>query len=183
MAAIKLSTLLAGSTLVAGLALASITPLSASEADAYGLDFSEAKAQMQDQSSQPLTNREQLKQQIGEIEGALISLFQGDYEGALKQFREAANNGNPAALNSLAVMYEKGMGVEVDYAEARNWYQVAIEHGSFDALYNLAVLYAEAPYGVQQDIPKALALFDRACEDGDIGACDYAQELRDQGVQ
>lgn len=187
MAKLNLHSLITGTALVAGMSLVSITSVQAAEE--HGLDFSGVKTEVSTlagssaQGEQSLTNRELMKKQIREIQDGLVSLFQGNYDDAMSKFMIAANNGNPAAQNSVAIMYEKGLGVEIDYAAASDWYQVAIDHGSFDALYNLAVLHAEAPYGVKKDIPKALKLFDTACEGGDTGACDYAQELRATGWQ
>lgn len=179
MAKFKFPALLSRAAIVAGLSMLPMVASWAEDADENGLYFSEAQARVEQiKNDHELTNREQMIKQIREIEAGLTLLFQGDYAGAVKEFRTSALNGNPAAQNSLAIMYEKGMGVEVDYAEAQNWYQVAVDHGSFDALYNLAVLYAEGPYGVPQDLHRALELFDQACTGGDEGACEYAAELR-----
>jgi TPR repeat protein len=70
-----------------------------------------------------------------------------DYAKALPWLRRAADEGNPAARNTLGVMYDRGLGVKVDHAAARDLW-----HSSDDprARGNLAGLYAEgrgAPSG------------------------------------
>lgn len=53
-----------------------------------------------------------------------------------------ARIGDSWAAVALGVMYARGLGVELDYASADEWFRVGIEHGSRDAKYNLAVLHA-----------------------------------------
>jgi TPR repeat protein len=43
----------------------------------------------------------------------------------MRLFRVASNRGNRKAPFDIAQMYETGLGVEVDKAEALKWYQVA----------------------------------------------------------
>lgn len=125
-----------------------------------------------------MTGQDSIKAQIKEVEGALTSLFQDDYAGAVTKFRAAAKNGNPLAMNSLGVMYDQGLGVDQDYAESRIWYQVAIDNGSQDAFYNLGVLYAEGNGG-EVDKEYAKELLGKACELGDTEGCEYAESLNE----
>ena len=54
----------------------------------------------------------------------------GDYETALKEWKELAEKGNVAAQKDLGFMYSKGQGVALDYAQAFAWYTVAVSQGN-----------------------------------------------------
>lgn len=140
------------------------------------IDFSEVQETIE--KSEKLSVPQQIRQQIREIEGALTKLFQGDYEEAKVLFEKSAKNGNAAAHNSLGILHEKGMGTKQDPVEAVKWYRSAMALGSLDAIYNLAVLLVDAPGEVEQNIDEAMALFQMACDAGDKGACEYADELQ-----
>lgn len=143
------------------------------------VDFTEVQKKVE--QIDEIAVSQQLREQIREIEGALTLLFQGDYEGAMVEFKKSAKNGNAAATNSVGVLYEKGMGTEQDPVEAVKWYRAAMNQGSLDAIYNLAVLLVEAPGDVEQNIGEGLDLFQVACDAGDLGGCEYAEELLQQG--
>ena len=158
-----------------------ITPASYSQSQSFigagsVVDVEVAPDQIDLNKYDGMTGQESMKSQIKEVEGALISLFQDDYAGAVAGFKAAAKNGNPLAMNSLGVLYDQGLGVEQDYAESRIWYQVAIDNGSQDAFYNLGVLYAEGNGG-EVDVEYAKELLGKACELGDTEACDYVKSL------
>ena len=52
-----------------------------------------------------------------------------NYEEALKWWRLAAANGSAGAQNGLGVLYEYGLGVSQDYAQAKDWYSKACDNG------------------------------------------------------
>lgn len=54
---------------------------------------------------------------------------------------KSANEGDPVAQYNLAVMYNKGVGVEQSDAEAFKWYGLAAEQGHAMAQYNLGMVY------------------------------------------
>lgn len=41
----------------------------------------------------------------------------------------------------LAIMYHKGIGVDINIVQAERWYKIAIKRGSYKAMLNLGVLY------------------------------------------
>lgn len=179
----KFRSLIAGAVLV-GLTLTNAHAIGLDNMDGNAVtegtvDFTEVQKVVE---SEQISINESMRRQIKEIEGALIKLFQGDYPGAMAEFKVAAANGNPAAQNSIGILYEKGLGTPQNHKEAVSWYRTAIAHGSHDALYNLAVLLVDAPEGVTQNIPEALMLFDEACKQGDQGACQYGAGLREEGA-
>ena len=82
---------------------------------------------------------------------------------ALKWFRKATEQGLAKAQNNLGLMYDKGKGVPLDYAEAVKWYRKAVEQGDADAQCNLGLMYAEGR-GVPLDYAEALKWFRKATE-------------------
>ena len=59
------------------------------------------------------------------------------YAGAIRLYRRAALAGHAPAQNNLAAMYEKGLGVAPDLAEAARWYRSAAEQGEPHAQHSL----------------------------------------------
>lgn len=77
-------------------------------------------------------------------EGALAegceSFGLSKFSDALVVFAGAATNGNKAAQNNLAMLYETGAGVRRSDAEAKRLYTIAADAGVPIAQYNLAML-------------------------------------------
>ncbi len=65
-------------------------------------------------------------------------------------YEQAAKQGHVKAQYMLGVKYEKGRGVNQDYAEARAWYERAASNGCAEAETNLGWLYYEG-LGVERD--------------------------------
>ncbi len=79
---------------------------------------------------------------------------QGDYETALKEWQPLAEQGDARAQYKLAILYDKGQGVQQDVAQAGEWYLKAAEQGHALAQANLGVMYWMGP-GVLQDYVQA----------------------------
>jgi TPR repeat protein len=62
-------------------------------------------------------------------------------------------------------MYEKGQGLDLDYAEAVKWYRKAADQGDAWAQTNLGAMYANGQ-GVSQDYTEALRWYRKAAEQG-----------------
>ena len=90
----------------------------------------------------------------------------GQYDGALRAYREAADLGHPVAMNNLGHLFEQGNGVEQDYAKAREWYAKAVAEGNPAAMGNLGRLY-DSGEGGTQDYAKARELYEQAARDND----------------
>ena len=54
---------------------------------------------------------------------------EGDPSAAISWFEQAANQGHPLAAWYLGSAYEEGRGVEVDFAKARQYYQLGCDVG------------------------------------------------------
>ncbi len=64
-----------------------------------------------------------------------------------------AYHGDARTQNKLGLMYDKGLGVTQDYAEAVRWYRKAAKQGFASAQFNLGVMY-----GTGQSVPQDFVL-------------------------
>lgn len=65
----------------------------------------------------------------GDIDKGMFALLKGDTESALKVFRPLAQGGDAQAQYHLGYMYQAGIGVQQNDAEALTWYQKAASNG------------------------------------------------------
>lgn len=105
----------------------------------------------------------------------------GDVKAAEEKFKALmadAKAGDPAAQNSLGVMYYTGEAVsknlsgkvlDNDPELAAGWFYRAAEQGYADAQFNLGLMYANGE-GVSQDMEQAAELFKKAAEQGHVDA-------------
>ncbi len=100
-------------------------------------------------------------------ENGLAAYQSGDYETALREWREAAEQGNAKAQNNLGFMYQKGLGVPPIHAEAARWYMKAAEQGESRAQVSLGLLYLDGR-GVPQDYAEAARWWLKAAEQGEL---------------
>lgn len=80
-----------------------------------------------------------------------------DQEKGMEYYHKAYELGSPDAAYILGSAYEKGNGVEVDYAKAIQYYNFAVEGGYPPAMMDLASMYEEGR-GVEVDVERAAAL-------------------------
>ena len=98
------------------------------------------------------------------------------YDEAIQWYtRAAAQDFRPAELN-LAQMYEKGMGVKQDTAEARKRYRRLSELGDDEARYRAAKLAAD-----EGDNKEALALYERLVRDDEWRAMLDLGQMHEEG--
>ena len=92
--------------------------------------------------------------------------YTGEYDDEMiPVYREAADLGNPCAVDSLGNRYYYGNGVVQDYKKAFEWYQKAAEQGHVAAQCNIGICYYFGQ-GVVQDYTKAAEWFQKAAEQG-----------------
>lgn len=79
--------------------------------------------------------------------------------------------GSEASLRLFqqARIYHDGIGVDVDFEQARDLYVQAAALGNTDALLNLGYLYFTGQ-GVEQDYDRALSYYQKAAKAGDLSA-------------
>jgi len=88
---------------------------------------------------------------------------QRDLDAAFRTYLKAAKRGHPGAQNRLGWMYERGEGVEADYAEAADWHRRAAEQGHLNGMNDLGYLYRQGR-GVECDFEQALYWFHQAAK-------------------
>lgn len=100
-----------------------------------------------------------------DYEAGVNAAFAGDYETALREFTQAAEQGLDLAQYNLAILYFTGRGVEQDLGAAYRWTLAAAEQGHVNAQYNLGSLLMDGS-GVEPDVDQAVAWFSRAGKAG-----------------
>lgn len=95
----------------------------------------------------------------------LIKQEKKDYRMIAKLLEQAAKLDHPNAQYNLAVMYQKGDGVEQDMQKAFFWYEKAAEANLAIAQYNLGMIYFEGAI-VPKDEVKAKELWQKAANQG-----------------
>ena len=67
--------------------------------------------------------------------------LKGDYGTSAEELQSLANLGEARAQYDLALLYDKGLGVPQNDAQALMWYSRAAERGDGRAQYNLGLMY------------------------------------------
>ena len=100
------------------------------------------------------------------FQSAMQALTRGDFDQALASFKQLAQQGNARAQSRLGVMYQFGIGVEIDYDRAYSWYLMALQGGHTRALALIGFLY-ERGLGLPVDYRKAAEYYQQATRAGD----------------
>lgn len=90
--------------------------------------------------------------------GEYVAFDRANYATALKIWLPLAQNGDAEAQTNVGEIFERGLGLEPDYAAAAEWYKKAAIQGLTRAQINLGHLY-EKGLGVPQDKKKALDFY------------------------
>lgn len=93
--------------------------------------------------------------------GEYVSYDRATYETALRVWMPDAERGDAKAQNYVGEIYERGLGVDPDYAVAATWYRKAAEQGYAPAQINLGQLL-EQGLGVPKDVNAAFEWYQRA---------------------
>jgi TPR repeat protein len=92
-----------------------------------------------------------------------------DFAGAMKWWRQAADQGGPGGQFGVGLLYANGDGVPRDYVEAMRWYRLAAAQGNSMAMNNIGNLYANGR-GVPADTTEALKWYQQAATRGNSEA-------------
>jgi len=95
----------------------------------------------------------------------LLQKEEPDFKNAATLLGEAAKQGHPNAQYNLAVMYQKGDGVDQNDQKALYWYEKAAEAKLPIAQYNLGMIYFAGEI-VAKDEQKAKELWEKAADQG-----------------
>ena len=93
---------------------------------------------------------------LANFQAGMEAYERGDFAMALEEWRPLALQGNASAQNNLGVLYDKGLGVAEDDAEAVRWYGMASEQVDTNPRSSLSVYYGQS---VPQDYVEALRRF------------------------
>jgi hypothetical protein len=100
-----------------------------------------------------------------DYEDGLAAFNKKNYLQAVQKFKSAVMKGNADAQTYLGHMYEIGLGVTQDFAEAFRLYTMAAVQGQPYGQNNLASMYLKGQ-GITQDYAEALRLYKLAAEQG-----------------
>lgn len=89
-----------------------------------------------------------------------------DNAEAMRYYRMAADQGDPAGEYGVSTLYLAGEGVEKDEAEGVRWMSMAAEQGYGPAVEVMAEAYLEGAMGVAPDREEALRLLRLGAEQG-----------------
>jgi len=98
-----------------------------------------------------------------------------------KERKTAAESGDVKAQTDLALMYDRGEGIDKDYQEAIKWYKLAANQGYARAQRNLAISYSKGE-GVDQDYQEAMKWYKLAAEQGDASAQVFLGHMCEKGL-
>ena len=87
--------------------------------------------------------------------GEYVAYDRANYATALKVWLPQAKEGDSLAQTYVGEIYEKGLGIQPDYAVAAYWYRKAADQGYARAQIDLGYLY-EKGLGVDKDVVAAL---------------------------
>eukprot|EP00794_Sanderia_malayensis_P007072 gene7072-7869_t len=85
---------------------------------------------------------------------------------AAEFFEKAAEIGHMSAIYNMGLCFDQGKGVPQNHVKAAQFYEIAADKGHPKAQFNLATLFAEGPGGVKRDANRAIAMLERAAENG-----------------
>ncbi len=90
---------------------------------------------------------------------------------AMRIMSALAKEGDPKAMNALAIMYATGKGTEIDYRAAMTWFVKATEAGYVRSFYNLSLMWKYA-LGVDQNYEEAYHMLKKGADAGEP-SCQY----------
>ncbi len=100
--------------------------------------------------------------------GEYVAYDRANYASALKIWLPKAQEGDAAAQLYVGEIFEKGLGSQVDYQAAAQWYEKAANQGNFQAQLNLGHLY-EKGLGVAQNQETAMRWYRKSAGLDDAG--------------
>ena len=102
---------------------------------------------------------------------------QDDFKTAMREFK--ASDNDTKSYYMLGIMFEKGEGTKVDYAEAAEWFRKAAEKGDAASQYRLGRLY-ERGQGVGESREEAIKLYRKSARQGYANAKLALKRLEDK---
>lgn len=103
---------------------------------------------------------------MASFDDAFIAYKAKDYQTAIREARKAVDAGDVRANFLMGVMYQGGLGVTANPAEAVAWYEKAAQGGVSGAFSKLAQAYGRGE-GVSRDTDRALVYARQSAQLGD----------------
>ena len=103
-------------------------------------------------------------------------LAEGDYDGAMKAYREAAAVGNGPAMTSIGHLYDNGLGVEKDNSQAFAWFRRGAEAGDSSGMFSVGLCYYYER-GVARSYSTALEWCLKAARAGNAEAMNWVSDM------
>ena len=97
----------------------------------------------------------------GDAAAGMAAFKKGDYPAAFREWKAAADKGQPEAQYDLGLLYAKGLGVQRDLQVAQQWYEAAAAQGNAQAEYSLGQMYAQG-WGIPADQASTLRWMEMA---------------------
>lgn len=142
--------------IVAGVCLASLSMI----ATAGGPDPATAPAPKAESSATAIAADPSVEYRTG-----LAAYDAGEYDKARRIWLPLAEKGYMLAQRGMGKLYEKGRGVDRDFAVAIKWYRPAAEQGDAESQYRLSVGYAYG-LGIKKDESLAFTWLKKAAANG-----------------
>jgi TPR repeat protein len=111
-----------------------------------------------------------------QFEQADSAFARDDYATAMRLWRPLAEQGDAHAQHKVGFMYELGLGVPKNEAEAAKWYRLSAEQSYANSQFQLAEMYRYGR-GVPKNNVEAMKWYCRAAENGHYGAQNYLGSL------
>lgn len=115
-----------------------------------------------------------------DVDAGIAAYRRGDFVLAYAEFRAAAEQNDPLALNVLGIMHAEGVGVARNDKLAVDWFFKAQALGSLEAGANLARMYADGR-GVPRSDTEALRQYRGAALGGYLPAMKRLAEIFERG--
>ena len=98
------------------------------------------------------------------MERANVAKSQENYAEAMKYYLKAADFGNGEAMDRIAEMYNKGLGVPQDNTIAFQWYKKSAETGFPEGINDVGLMYYYFGINGEPDYSEAVKWFKKASE-------------------
>lgn len=135
-------------------------------------DKGQYRQALQEYLKPELQNNPSVQTRIGWLYGYTRELR--DDKRSVKWYQKAADQGYPPGQYSLAVAYEKGKGIAMDYSKAMYWYRKAADQDYPKAYTGIGGLYEDG-LGVKVDYKEAANWYKKAVDQKQPGAmCNLA---------
>lgn len=115
-----------------------------------------------------------------DVESGIAAYQRGDFAAALTEFREAARQNDPLAMNVLGIMYAEGRAIERNDKLAVDLFFRAQALGSLEAGANLGRMFADGR-GVPKDNAEALKHYRDSALGGYVPAMRRLAEIYQKG--